>query len=99
MDITMITCVLATHPSYKFSRVETKMDHGCTCHFDAMRVDLFLLLIIVPRLAKQREIHHQPPCNLGDQLCKILAHKTEIMKILHRKLYSKLLENGSNDAV
>jgi hypothetical protein len=28
LDVTMITGVLATHPSYKLSRVETKMDHG-----------------------------------------------------------------------
>jgi hypothetical protein len=64
-----------------------------------MRVGLFLLLIIIPRFAKQGKIHRQPPCNLGDQLCKILAHKTEIMKVLHHKLYSKFLENGSDDAV
>jgi hypothetical protein len=63
----MITGILATYPSYKLSRIETKMDHGCTCYFNAMRVDSFLLLIIIPRFAKQGKIHHQPPCNLGDQ--------------------------------
>jgi hypothetical protein len=64
-----------------------------------MRVNSILLLIIIPGFAKLEKIHRQPPCNLRDQLCKILAHKTEIMKVLHRKLYSKFLENGSNDAV
>jgi hypothetical protein len=95
----MVTSVLASHPLDKFSRVETKMDRSCTCHFNAMRVDSFLLLIIIPRLAKQRKIYRQPPCNIEDQRRKILAHETEITKVLRRKLYSKFLDNSSDDAL
>ncbi len=95
----MITGVLATHPLYKFSRVDAEMDHGCTCHFDTMRVDSFLFLIIVPGLTKQRENHSQPPCDLGDHQCKIFAHETEVMKVLCHKIYLEFLEDGSNDAV
>ncbi len=66
LGVPMMTGVFASQPSDKFSGVETKVDHGSTCHFNAMRVDSLLLCVIIPGLAKQREIYFQPSYDLGD---------------------------------
>jgi hypothetical protein len=82
LDIAVITRVFAPQSSDEFSRVETKVDHGCTCHFNTMRVNAFLFLIVISGLAKQREIYFQPPYYLKDHRCKCFAHEAEVMKIL-----------------
>ncbi len=98
LDVTMITCILASHPSDKLPGSRPKWTIAALA-ISALRVNSLLLLIIIPRLAKRRKIHLQPPCNLGDQRRKILAQETQITNVLRRKLYSKFLDNCCDDAV
>jgi hypothetical protein len=98
LDVPMMTSVFASKPS-EFSGVETKVDNGCTCHFDVVQVNSLLLLVIIPGLAKQREIYFQPSYDFGDHLCKGLAYKTEVMKVLHSKFLLESLEKGCNYAM
>ena len=46
-NISMMTGVLPRQPAYKFSRVQTKVDHSCTSHFNTMGVNTLLTLIEV----------------------------------------------------
>ncbi len=65
LDVQMMTGVFASQPSDKFSGVKTKVDHGRTCYFNMMRVGSLLLLVIIPGLAKQREIYFRPSYDCG----------------------------------
>jgi hypothetical protein len=67
--------------------------------FWLMQVDYLLLLVIIPGLAKRREIYFQPSYDLGDHWCEGLAHEMEVMKVLHSIFLLESLEKGCDDAM